>query len=164
VTTAGVSSVGSRARVEELFRRDYARLVRAAWMLSGSREVAEDVVQEVFAQLISSTDLHGVEDASGYVYRAVVNRVRSWQRWQSLERRYSVDERDLVPAAPDVSGFAEFLAVLSARQRMAVVLRYYCDLPLAQVADLMGCRRGTVSVLLRRALAKARTMKEVFEP
>jgi DNA-directed RNA polymerase specialized sigma24 family protein len=43
------------------------------------------------------------------------------------------------------------------------VLRYYCDLPLAEVAALMGCRRGTVSVLLRRALRRAQDMKEVFE-
>jgi RNA polymerase sigma factor (sigma-70 family) len=155
-------SHGSDA-TEELFRRDYAKLVRAAWMLSGSREVAEDVVQDVFAQLITSPHLASADDPGGYVYRAVINRVRSWQRRQSLERRHASAEFELAAAPPEISGFEEFLAALSERQRMAVVLRYYCDLPLAEAARLMGCRRGTVSVLLRRALTKARTMKEVFD-
>ena len=148
---------------EELFRRDYARLVRAAWMLSGSREVAEDIVQDVFARMLTSTRLTAAHDPGGYVYRAVINRLRSWQRRQGLERRFALAEPVPFVAPPEVSAVGEFLATLSERQRTAVVLRYYCDLPLAEVAALMGCRRGTVSVLLRRALRKAREMKEVFE-
>lgn len=102
-------------------------------------------------------------DPGGYVYRAVLNQLRSWQRRQRLERRYAFVESELASAPPEISAMGEFLATLSERQRAAVVLRFYCDLPLAEVAGLMGCRRGTVSVLLRRALGKARTMKEVFE-
>lgn len=153
----------SRALVEELFHGEYSKLVRTAWMLSGSREVAEDVVQDVFAQMLVSSHLVEAEDPRGYIYRAVTNRVRSWQRRQHIERRYALVREELTSAPPEVSAFAEFLAVLSEQQRTAIVLRYYCDLPLAEVARVMGCRRGTVSVFLRRALNKARTMKEVFE-
>jgi RNA polymerase sigma factor (sigma-70 family) len=149
--------------LEELFRRDYPRLVRAAWLLSGSREVAEDVVQDVFARMIASGKWANADDAGNYVYRSVINALRSWQRRQSVERRYTLIEPLLTAAPPEVSAVGEFLAVLSERQRTAIVLRFYCDLPLADVAALMGCRRGTVTVLIRRALGKARTMKEVFE-
>lgn len=154
----------SRRLVEEVFRRDYATLVRAAWMLGGSREVGEDVVQEVFAQMLRSPHLASVDDPGGYAYRAVINRLRSWQRRQALERRHAHLRAEPVTAGPEVSAVSEYLEALSERQRTAVVLRFYCDLPLAEVAALMGCRRGTVSVLLRRALGKARTMKEVFLP
>lgn len=153
----------SGVSLEELFRSDYVKLVRAAWMMGGSKEVAEDVVQDVFARMLSTPHLSGAEDPESYLYRAVTNRLHDWQRRQSLERRHSfVDDRAAVPS-PEVSGVSEFLAALSERQRMAIVLRYFCDLELADVARLMGCRRGTVTVLIRRALAKARNMKEVFE-
>ncbi|HEY0225752.1 MAG TPA: sigma-70 family RNA polymerase sigma factor [Mycobacterium sp.] len=151
-------------QIEKLFRSDYAKLVRAAWMLSGSREVAEDIVQDVFAQMIASSAFVNADDPGSYIYRAVINRLRSWQRRQGLERRQMVILPETTASPPEISGFREFLAVLSDRQRTAVVLRYYCDLPLAEVARLMGCRTGTVSVLLRRALHKGRTMKEVFDP
>lgn len=148
--------------VEEVFRGEYARLVRAAWLLSGSRELAEDVVQDVFARmLVAGVAPH---EPARYAYRSVVNGVRSWQRRQLLERRHAVADGERVFEPPELSWFADYLRVLSPRQRAAVVLRYYCDLPLGEVAELMGCRIGTVSVLIRRALAKAKTMKEAIEP
>lgn len=143
-----------------MFRRDYVRLVRAAWLLSGSREVAEDIVQDVFAGMLASGRMP--RDPGHYIYRAVVNRVRSWQRRQGVERRHAPAQPQVV-AQPEVYGLWRFLSVLSERQRTAVVLRYYGDLPLAEVAELMGCRTGTVTVLIRRAFIKARKMKEVFE-
>jgi RNA polymerase sigma factor (sigma-70 family) len=154
----------SDVSLERLFRQDYAKLVRAAWMMGGSREVAEDVVQDVFARMLATRHLMVADDPESYLYRAVVNRLRSWQRRQSLERRHSLVDYTASVAPPEVSDVSEFLTALSERQRTAIVLRYFCDLPLADVADVMGCRRGTVTVLIRRALAKARKMKEVFEP
>lgn len=148
--------------VEALFRREYARLVRTAWLLSGSRELAEDVVQDVFARmLLARTSPH---DPARYAYRSVVNGVRSWQRRQLLERRHAAADGEPVHEPPELSWFADYLRTLSPRQRTAVVLRFYCDLPLAEVAELMGCRSGTVSVLIRRALAKAQKLKEAIEP
>jgi len=147
--------------LEGVFRREYARLVRAAWLVSGSREVAEDIVQDVFARLLASESVPS--EPAHYVYRSVVNGVRSWQRRQVLERRHALVEPAGVQTTPELYWFSDYLRTLSPRQRTAIVLRYYCDLPLAEVADLMGCRAGTVTVLIRRALGKARKMKEVFE-
>ena len=145
---------------EEVFRRDYASLVRAAWLLSGSREVAEDLVQDVFIKVMSANVRPA--DAGRYVRQAVVNRVRTWQRRQILERRHTAPAPP-AQVIPEVYGLWVFLHTLSGRQRAAIVLRYYCDLPLTEVAQLMGCRTGTVSVLIRRALQRARRTEEVFE-
>jgi RNA polymerase sigma factor (sigma-70 family) len=158
--TAAAGRGASSEGWEEVFRLNYARLVRAAWLLSGSQDVAEDVVQDVFVKMLRTDTVPN--DASHYIHKAVVNRVRSWQRRQILERRHAPG-RPLVQAPPEVYGLWSFLQTLSVRQRTAVVLRYYCDLPLAEVAQLMGCRAGTVSVLIRRALERARQTKEAFE-
>jgi RNA polymerase sigma factor (sigma-70 family) len=147
--------------LEGVFRREYARLVRAAWLVSGSREVGEDIVQDVFARMLASGSVPS--EPAHYVYRSVVNGVRSWQRRQVLERRHALVEPAGVQATPELYWFSDYLCTLSPRQRTAIVLRYYCDLPLAEVAVLMGCRVGTVTVLIRRALGKARKMKEAFE-
>jgi len=152
---------GMPETVEVVFRREYVRLVRAAWLVGGSREVAEDVVQDVFARMLVSDSVPN--DPAHYAYRSVVNGVRSWQRRQVVERRHALLELPGVETTPELSWFWDFLRTLSPRQRTAIVLRYYCDLPLAEVAELMGCRAGTVTVLIRRALGKAREMKEVFE-
>lgn len=153
--------------VEELFRRDYDKFVRAAWLLSGSRDVAEDLVQDVFAVMLVSDHWRHADDLVSYVHRAVINRVRSWQRRQALERRYAKEslsgEPPVVVPPDQLHGLPLYLAALSQRQRTAIVLRYYWDLPLAEVAAVMGCRVGTVTVLIRRALHKAQKMKEVIE-
>jgi len=151
----------SAPNLEEVFRRDYAQLVRAAWLISGSREVAEDLVQDVFTGMLAAG--HVPNDPGHYIHHAVVNRVRSWQRRQGLERRHATVQQPPVATQPEMYELWGFLRTLSPRQRMAVILRYYCDLPLAEVAESMGCRTGTVTVLIRRALGKARKMKEVFE-
>ena len=53
------------------------------------------------------------------------------------------------------------LARLPARRRAAVVLRYYADLPLAEIAQVLGCRTGTVKSMLHRAL---NDLREVLDP
>ena len=159
--TAGARRGADSEVWERVFRRDYSSLVRAAWLLSGSREVAEDLVQDVFIKVMAA-DVIPI-DAGRYVRQAVVNRVRTWQRRQILERRHAA-AAPTAQVIPEVYGLWVFLRALSGRQRTALVLRYYCDLPLTEVAQLMGCRTGTVSVLIRRALQRARRTKEVFEP
>jgi RNA polymerase sigma factor (sigma-70 family) len=85
-----------------------------------------------------------------YVRTAVVNRCRSWGRRQRLEH-------DRRPAPPDPAGLDadelwDALLRLEPRRRAAVVLRFYLDLPDAEIAELLGCRRATVRTSIHRAL------------
>jgi RNA polymerase sigma factor (sigma-70 family) len=98
-----------------------------------------------------------VETPRAYLRQAVVNACRSQQRRQSRELRHR--QGSAQPATigdAEIDEMADALATLSDRQRKAVVLRFYEDLPEAEIALLLGCRPGTVKSLLFRALARLR--------
>ncbi len=90
-----------------------------------------------------------------YLRQAVVNGCRAHHRRRALERRTSplltpevssLDARELLDA----------VGRLRYRERAALVLRFYQDLPDAEIAALLGCRVGTVASLVHRALARLR--------
>ena len=155
-----------RARAEqvsfdELFLGQARRLTRLAHLL-GAHD-PEDVVQEAFCKLYavwSRVDQRETGDVTGYVSRIVVNEVHSRARRHQLatRKRHLLSVSELSPG-PDGSGRAviEELARLPHRQREALVLRYWLDLPLAEVAALMGVRPGTVKSQVSRGLAALAT-------
>ena len=130
----------------------YAGLVRLATLLSGSADTAPDLVQDCFVRL------HGrwtaVRDPLPYVRRSVVNACASHHRRVARGRRLPP------PEAPDselgADELEDALARLPNRQRAAIVLRYYSDLPDADIARALRCRPGTVRSLIHRALADLR--------
>jgi RNA polymerase sigma factor (sigma-70 family) len=105
-----------------------------------------------------------VRDPGGfhaYLRRTIVNLTRSHHRRRAIERRYL--ERQTGPAPidpPDISAkeaLRAALMTLPARQRTAVVLRYYENLSEAETASLMGCRPAAVKSLVSRATSGLRT-------
>ena len=91
---------------------------------------------------------------SPYVRVAVLNGCRSMGRRQALERERRPAPPDPVPLGADELWDA--LATLTDRQRAAIVLRFYCDLPDADIAAALGCREATVRTSVHRGLAKLR--------
>jgi RNA polymerase sigma-70 factor (sigma-E family) len=143
---------------EDMYRASYPRMLRVAFMLTGSNEVSEDVVQDAFLQLYSRFDQ--LDDPAPYLYRSVVNGCGQRRR-----RRRVVERLQHLTVQRDVSSFEldetwNALKRLPSRRRAVVVLRYYADLPLAEIAQILGCRTGTVKSMLHRALAE---LKEVVE-
>lgn len=140
----------------ELYREKYVPMVRLAYLMVGSSTVAEDLVQDAFARMHRPWDT--IEHPKAYLRTAVVNACRSHLRRQSLERAYkrhpSVVGETI--AAAETDELFDALAVLPARQRAAIVLRFYEDLPEADIAVALGCRPGTVKSLLHRGLAELR--------
>lgn len=138
-------------------------LLRTAYLLTGDRHAAEDLVQTALAKLFLSWDRVRDRDAlDGYVRRILLNEHRSvWRRpWRRLER-----STDVVPerephqdAYDDGSRAALWDAVrsLPPRQRAVVVLRYYEELGEREIADLLGIAPGTVKSQASRALATLR--------
>jgi RNA polymerase sigma factor (sigma-70 family) len=88
-----------------------------------------------------------------------VNGGRSWGRRRALERRHARPPETPV-IDPDGIAVRDALRVLNARQRAAVVLRYFEDLPEAEIAKVLGCRPGTVKSLLARSMPK---LKEALD-
>ena len=95
-----------------------------------------------------------VRDPLPYLRTAVVNGCRSLGRRQVLERARRPRPPD--PAELGADELWDALAALTDRQRAAVVLRFWCDLPDAEIATALGCREPTVRTSLHRALAKLR--------
>jgi RNA polymerase sigma-70 factor (sigma-E family) len=138
---------------EALYTEAYARMVRLAHLLVGSNARAEELVQDAFVRVYARWD--GIEHPKAYLRQAVVNACRSHRRRHLRESNWRPEH---VPAgvADEVNDLRDLLAKLSGRQRAAIVLRYYEDLPEAEIAALLGCRPGTVKSLLARGLAQLR--------
>ncbi len=135
----------------------YTGLVRLAALLSGSADSAPDLVQDCFVRL------HGrwasVREPLPYVRRSVVHACASHHRSVARARRQPGPETTNAVLGADELGDA--LAKLPTRQRAAVVLRYYGDLPDADIARALHCRPGTVRSLIHRALTD---LRKVIEP
>ena len=136
----------------DLFQEQYTPMVRLARLMTGSTEVAEDLVQDTFVRM--HDHWARAEHPKAYLRASVVNACRSWHRRRDLERRHRSDAAET--ATLEVRELSDALEALPYRQRAAIVLRYYEDAPEAEIARLLGCRRGTVASLLHRGLAKLR--------
>ena len=140
---------------DRLFFAHAGRLACLASLLGAADP--EDVVQEVFARVFAGRSrLTG--NAGGYLTRAVVNEVRDRHRRSAVARRraHLLVIPEAAPDALDVgdrSAVLAALALLPTRQREALVLRYWLDLPLAAIAETMGVRTGTVKSQISRGLA-----------
>lgn len=129
-------------------------LLRLALVTTGSLPAAEDIVQDAFVDLYRGW-AH-VVDPPAWLRRAVTNRAVSWLRRRLVARRYARaagPERTEPPPSPVDSAVRRALLRLNPRQRAAVFLRYYLDLPETEIAEALGCRAGTVKSLLHRGLA-----------
>jgi RNA polymerase sigma-70 factor (sigma-E family) len=136
----------------DVYRDSFPEMVRLAFLLTGSREVAEDVVQDSFLRMYRRWD--GVERPRAYLRRSVVNACRSHHRRRRREREHRPDAPDAVGLGADE--LADALAGLPYRQQAALVLRFYHDLGEAEIAAALSCRPGTVGSLIHRGLAELR--------
>jgi RNA polymerase sigma-70 factor (sigma-E family) len=144
------------ATFEQLYIDAYGPMVRLAHLLTGSNRQAEELVQDAFVRVYGHWA--DVEHPRADLRQAVVNACRSQQRRHGRELRHGPGAAARAAASldPEADLIRDALAVLSDRQRKAVVLRYYEDLPEAEIAAILGCRPGTVKSLLSRALAQLR--------
>jgi RNA polymerase sigma-70 factor (sigma-E family) len=146
----------SRRSFEEVFLTEYQPMVRLAYLLVDSGAVAEELVQEAFIRLHRRWER--VDSPGAYLRTTVVNLCRNEQRRRSRERR--ARDRDRRASTAVDLGADEMLdavAKLSPKRRAAVVLRYYEDLPEAEIAEILGVRPGTVKSLLHRGLRELRS-------
>lgn len=132
------------------YRAERSSLIRLAYLLSGSRETAEDAVQTVFADVQRRWDL--IHDHRAYVRRAVANRVKDGQR--RVLRRRPLPADATPTGVPEIDETWHVVQRLPARQRQVVVLRFYEDLSLVEIAALLGRNHATVRSDLHRALIR----------
>jgi RNA polymerase sigma-70 factor (sigma-E family) len=166
----------AEAAVGALYQATALNLIRLAYVIVGDRPTAEDVVQEAFCGLYRHWDrLDGAGAASHYVRTSVLNGCRSVLRRRAVRRRGLAEVRRRSLADPSLAVSAEAVVLsgeeheeviralgrLPHRQREALLLRFYLDLPDDQIARVMGIRPGTVRSTAHRALeALGRALKE----
>lgn len=140
-----------------LYRREYRSMVRLAYVMTDSNELAEEVVQDAFVKV--HRRWRHVRRPAAYLRQAVVNECRSRHRRGRFERRVEEPPEEVVPGV-HVDGLGHTIQRLSPRRRAAIVLRYYEDLDDDEIAEILGCRPATVRSLVHRGLAQLREMIE----
>lgn len=154
--------------VTELYTTHYAGMVRLAALLLRDHAVAEEVVQDAFVALHRRwRRLRDQRRAVAYLRTSVIHNCRSVQRRRAVSARHPEDVPPDVSSAEvgalrAVAGNAvvDALRTLPARQREALVLRYYADLSEAEIAEAMKISRGAVKSHASRGLATLRTNLE----
>lgn len=136
------------------------RLVRYAYLITGDRYLAEDLVQDVLVDAFSKWErISNAADVDSYLRRSVMNRRVSWWR-RTGRREVSAVARHLPPAETPTSARPELWAaclLLPERQRAAVVLRYYEEREFAEIAEILGLRESSVRGLVSRGVAALKT-------
>jgi RNA polymerase sigma factor (sigma-70 family) len=154
-----------RPGFESLFRREFASVARTAHLILRDRERAEEVAQDAFAALLNKWDkVRHYERPDAWVRRVAIRmairQARREVRRTGIERSGSNESSDRCPD-PDV---AAAIAALAPMQRAAVVLYYWDDRPVAEIAVLLDASESTVKQHLHRARQRlARQLGEVTE-
>jgi RNA polymerase sigma-70 factor (sigma-E family) len=139
----------------------YVDLLRTAYLLCGSRDVAQDLVQNALVKAMSRWSR--IDDPMAYLRRTMVNeRTARWRRIGSREFLTALVPEPWRPDAADAVIERDALLTamnrLPARMRAVLVLRYWEDLSEADTAAILSCSVGTVKSQAARGLAKLRVL------
>jgi RNA polymerase sigma-70 factor (sigma-E family) len=149
---------------DDYVRRHGQALSRSAFLLTGDRQLAEDLVQTSLAKLLSRWGrVVATGDPTPYVRTVIVRTAIAWRRrrWHGEVPTSPLPEPsgsgpDLTEERRDLLRMA--LLQVPARQRAALVLRFYEDLSVADTARAMGCSAGTVKSQTAKGLARMRAV------
>jgi RNA polymerase sigma factor (sigma-70 family) len=144
---------------DAFFRANVGAMVRLARLITGSASVGEEITQDAFSAIYNRWA--SLDEPVGYLRTSVVNRSRSYLRHEGVVSRTGARLGVTPEAVEDVYPSDEVVLVkmldrLNERQRAAVVLKFWADLPEKEIAEILGCRPGTVKSMLSRALADLR--------
>jgi RNA polymerase sigma-70 factor (ECF subfamily) len=153
---------GDLAAFEALFRQYAPRVLQTAYLMLGDRQLAEDVMQDAFAQTFRAIgQLREPGALWSWLYKTTIR--CAWQR--AAQERTQQDSTRKLGALPTDAGSSPFDHVerrrlvadavlqLPAKQRAAVVLFYFHDRPTGEIAAILGAPEGTVKSWLHRAKA-----------
>jgi RNA polymerase sigma-70 factor (sigma-E family) len=153
---------GSQSRLADLYRIHAPSARRLAYLMTGDRDLAEDITQDAFIKLAGRwRDLRSQDAFGAYLRRTVVNLSRGHWRHVRVERKY-LEREGTKPQHLDSPEFErgddlwQLLQALPHRQRAAIVLRYYEDLSEQQTADALNCSTGAVKALTHRGIERLR--------
>ena len=154
--------VEDRTDLEDLYVRHLPGAVRVASLITGDADLAQDIAHDAFLRSVGRfRHLRQPDAFEAYLRRAVVNACTSHFRRRKVETAYLRGEARGAAAAdgPDHGRRDELrvaLSALPARQRAAVVLRYYADRSEHQAGEARGCSEAAVRSMVARAMESLR--------
>jgi RNA polymerase sigma factor (sigma-70 family) len=157
---AGLENADSIWRVRDadaeysaFFRDEFAGVTRAAYLIVHDRGAAEDAAQEAFIQLhLRWSKISAYERPDAWVRRVAIRRAIRFaqrERLRGLLTRWIEPPRDSRRSVD--ADLSEAIKALPPQQRAAVVLHYFEDRPLPEVAEIIGCSHATAKVHVFKA-------------
>lgn len=157
--------IPSRGRAADLYEQHAAGAVQLAYLLTGHKQVAEDLAQDAFVRLFGRfQQLRSPESFGLYLRRTIVNLSRDYFR--RLQKERALSHRQGSPAADDEDRLSRVdtrdellhaLQLLPPRQRAAVVLRFCETLSEQETAESLATTVGAVNSLVSRGLRSLRS-------
>lgn len=164
-----VGFTGGDRRLADLYASNVVETRRLAYLLTGSRETADDLTQDAFIKSFGKlAHLRREENFRPYLRRTVVNLAKMQYRRKAVEQRHldsqKADSPQLSTLPDEDEVLRDALIQLPYRQRAAIVLRHYLDMADEDVAEILGCAAGTVRSLVSRGLVSLReTLGDVVD-
>jgi len=144
-----------RGEFDAFYRSERPGLVRLAHLLGGSVAVAEELAQEALWSVQQRWE--SLDNPSAYARTALANQVKSLHRRRARERRSAVRAAaEPLTHEPELDNTWDAIRRLPERQRVVLVLRFYEDLTVGEIARTVDWPVGTVKSLLHRALNRLR--------
>jgi RNA polymerase sigma-70 factor (ECF subfamily) len=137
------------------YAREHPRLVTSLLLVTGDVHVAAECVDEAFARALEQWDRVSVMDSpAGWTYKVALHHARRSARRRSMERHLLFRHERPVDVPAPAGEIWLLLAQLPRRQREVVVLRHIADMTEADIGEVLGISRSTVSSTLADAHAR----------
>jgi RNA polymerase sigma-70 factor (ECF subfamily) len=150
-----MSSTDATPAFEAFFGKEKDGLLRMLSVITGSRSEAEDIAQDAFVRVFERwTEVSRMDDPTAYLYRTSMNVFRSRYRRAATALKRTVaqrPERDFFQAVEDRDLAARALAILTPRQRAALVLTEVLGYSGEETGRLLGIKASTVWALTHQA-------------
>jgi RNA polymerase sigma-70 factor (sigma-E family) len=171
-----VRDTASKRQFEGFVAEAADALFRTGYLMTGDARDTEDLVQETLLRVARRwNQVRSMDHPAAYARRILINLVlrdadrRSRQKAELAPPPAGIEAADQTAARVlrEVDDLAEFrwaLTQLPARQRAVLVLRYWADLPVGEVAEILGCSAGTVKSTASRAAARLAQILTRDEP
>ncbi len=143
---------GPPAEFVGFFKAEYPALIRSIYLIVRDREQARDIAQDAFIQLFSRWGrVSRYERPDAWVRRVAIRMAVRTIRRERLRRRLEHESDRVQPSGPLDLDVLRAVAKLPGAQRAAVVLFYFEDRPVAEIAEILACSEVTAKVHLHRA-------------
>jgi RNA polymerase sigma factor (sigma-70 family) len=151
------------ADFDDLYRREFPKLLRIATAMCGRRDLGEELVQDAMVKVLARwSTVREYDKPEAYCRRVLINAtigMRRRQRWE--KRALARDGAERANALPaDAEEFWSLVRALPARQMQVIVLFYADDRAVADIASVLGIAEGTVRATLHQARESLRAQLE----